>query len=115
MEHLWAWAAWTWDLHIALDYGNSQYGPSTASAPHTSQQYLFSVTLPLHSTTEQVSPSKWPLSLPHVKVEIRHWRDLQAEEADQRKEKKGKLPEKSQVQHIKILKLSRDCAFEVEL
>ena len=31
------------------------------------------------------------------------------------KEKKGKLPEKSQVQHIKILKLSRDCAFEVQL
>ena len=85
-EHLWAWAAWTWDLHTALNYGNFQCGPSTASAPHTSQQYLFSVSLPLHSTAEQVSRSKWSLSPPHVRVEIRHWKDLQTEEANLRKE-----------------------------
>ena len=40
---------------------------------------------------------------------MRHWRDLQAEEANLSKEKKGELPQKWQVQQIKILQLSWDC------
>ena len=64
-----------------LALGQSQCGSSTASNPHTRQRYLFAVSLPPHNTSEQVSLNKWPLLPPSVRVEVRHWRDLQTEEA----------------------------------
>ena len=72
------------DTHRELE--QSQCGPHTASTPHTRQWYLFAMFLPPHSTIEQVSLNKWPPSSPCVKVEIRHWRDLQTEEAKINKE-----------------------------
>ena len=63
-----------------LELGQTQCGSDTASTPHTCQWYVFAVFPPPHSTTEQVSLSKWPPSPPCVRVEIRHWRDLQTEE-----------------------------------
>ena len=48
---------------------------------HTCQWYLFAVFLPPHSTPEQVSLNKWPPLPPCVRVDIRHWRDLQTEVA----------------------------------
>ena len=60
--------------------------PSTARTPHTCQWYWFTVSLPLHWTTEQVSLNKGLPSPPCVRVEIRHWRDLQTEEAKINKE-----------------------------
>ena len=45
-----------------------------------SQGYLFAVFLPPHNTAEQMSLNKWPPLPPYVRVEIRHWRDLQTEE-----------------------------------
>ena len=71
--------------------------------------FFFSVSFPLQSTAEQVSSNKWPLSPPHVRVEIRHWRDLQTEETKWSKGKKGELPQKWQLQQIKTLQLSWDC------
>ena len=69
-----------------LGLWQTQCGPSTMSTSHTCQQYFFAVSLPPHSTTEQVSLNKWP-PLPYcVRVEIRHWRDLQTEEAKIKKE-----------------------------
>lgn len=59
--------------------------------PHISVVFIF-MSLPLHNTTEQVSPNKWLLLPPHVRVEIRHRRDLQAEEANLTKEEKGEQP-----------------------
>jgi len=64
-----------------LGLWQTQCGPSTASTPHTCQQYLFAVSLPPHNTTEQVSLNKWPPLSPCFREEIRHWRDLQTEEA----------------------------------
>ena len=46
--------------------------PSTASIPDSCQRYLFTVSLPLHRTTKQVSLSKWPPSFPHIRAETRH-------------------------------------------
>ena len=40
----------------------------------------------LHKITEQVSLNKWPPSSPGVRSEIRHWRNLQTEEAEINKE-----------------------------
>ena len=42
---------------------------------------LFAASLPPHSMTEQVSLKKCPPPPPCVRVEIRHWRDQQTEEA----------------------------------
>ena len=60
--------------------GQAQCGRGTAS---TCQCYLFSASLPPHSATEQVSLKK--KSVHHrplcIRVEIRHWRDQQTEEA----------------------------------
>ena len=66
--------------------GQTQCGPYTAPTPHTRQWYLFTVLLPPHNTTEQMSLNKWPPSPPWVRKEIRHWRDLQNEEAKINKE-----------------------------
>ena len=68
------------------ELGQTQCGPYTVSTPHKCQWYLFAVFLPPHNTTEQVSLNKWPSSLPCVRVEIRHWRDLQTKEAKINKE-----------------------------
>ena len=50
----------------------TQGGPSTMRTPHACQWYLFTVFLPPHNTTEQVSLNKWPPLPPCVRVEIRH-------------------------------------------
>ena len=52
----------------------------------TRQRYLFAVFLPPYNTTEQVSLNKWLPSPPCDRAEIRHWRDLQTEEAKINKE-----------------------------
>ena len=70
----------------------------TESTPLTCQWYLFAVFLPPHSMTKQVNLSKWSPSPPCVRAEIRHWRDLQTEEA---KIKKRELLWKWQEQQIK--------------
>ena len=72
--------------HMCHELGQTQCGPYTVNTPHTCQWYLFAVFLPLHSTTEQVSLNKWPPSPACVRVEIRHWRDLQTEETKINKE-----------------------------
>ena len=69
-----------------LELGQTLCGPYTVSSPHTCQWYLFAVSLPPHNTTEQVSLNKWPPSPPCARVEIRHRRDLQTEEAKINKE-----------------------------
>ena len=61
--------------------GQIQCGPFTGNTPHTCQRYLFTVSIPPHNTAEQVSLNKWQPSPPCVRAEIRHWRDLQTEEA----------------------------------
>ena len=61
--------------------GETQCGPDTASAPHTRQGCLSAGLLPPHSTTEEVSLKMWSPSPLCVRAEIRHWRDLQTEEA----------------------------------
>jgi len=47
----------------------------------TGQCYFFAVFLPPHSTSEQVSLKRCPPPPPSVRVEIRHRRDQQTEEA----------------------------------
>ena len=101
-EHLRTWAAYNWEVHetqgplgaVPLQStlepeqcGHrkdtppwtvaNQCGPPTVSTPHTCQRCLSAGSLPLHSTVEQVSLNKWPLSPPRVRAEIRHWRVLQ--------------------------------------
>ena len=65
--------------HTGCERGQAHCGWDTAS---TRQCYLFAASLPPHSATEQVSLKE---SVHHsplcVRVEIRHWRDQQTEEA----------------------------------
>jgi len=70
--------------HLGL--WQTQCGSYAVSTPHICQQYLFVVFLHLHNTIEQVSLNKWPPSLPCVRAEIRHGRDLQTQEAEINKE-----------------------------
>ena len=66
--------------HTRRERGQTQCGPdSAASTPHTRQWYLFVVPLPPYSTTEQANLNKRPPPPTCVRVEIRHWRDLQTE------------------------------------
>ena len=98
-----AWAVLTGKAHTPWAGANPvwpQHCEHTASTPHTRQGHLFAVFLPPHSTTEQMSPNKWPPSPPCVRAEIRHWRDLQTEEA---KINKREPLWKWQVQQIKTL------------
>ena len=83
-----AWSLSSGDLGSTrwLGLWQTQCGPSTESAPHIWQQYLFVVSLSPHNTTEQVSLNKWPASS-CVRVEIRYGRDLQTEEAKINKER----------------------------
>ena len=106
----WIWAAQTWEVHEIqgplwivplqsnlepeqcrpgkhmLPWASANTGWSIyCEYPPTHQWYLFAVFLPLN-TTEHVSLNKWPPSPPFVKAEIRHWRDLQTEEAKINKE-----------------------------
>ena len=48
--------------------------------------FFFAEFLPPHNASEQVSLNKWPPLPSCVRVEIRHWRDLQTEEAKINKE-----------------------------
>ena len=72
-----AWTVWAGG-HTHRERGQAQCGWDTAS---TCQCYLFAVSLPPHSATEQVSLKKCPPLPPYVRVENRHWRDQQKEEA----------------------------------
>ena len=56
--------------HLGL--WQTQCVPSAESTSHTCQQCLFAVSLPLRSTTEQVSLNKWPPSFYCVRPKIRH-------------------------------------------
>ena len=47
----------------------------------TTEQLIWSDLIPPHSTTEQVSLKKCPPPPPCARVEIRHWRDQETEEA----------------------------------
>ena len=67
--------------HMCHERWQTQCGIDTASTPQIRQWYLFAVFLPPYSTAEQVSLSKWPPLAPCVRAGIRHWRDLQTEEA----------------------------------
>ena len=102
-----AWAVWTQEIHTALAVAiclwQTQCGPSTMRTPHACQWYLFTVFLPPHNTTEQVSLNKWPPLPPCVRAEIRHQKDLQTEEAKINKE--GELLWKWQIQQLKTLHL----------
>ena len=64
--------------HTRRERGQTQCGRDTVS---TCQCYLFAVSLPPHSATEQVSLKKCPPLPPCVRAEIRHWRDQQTEAA----------------------------------
>ena len=64
--------------HTLRELGQTQCGQDTVS---TRQCYLFAASLPPHSTTEQESLRKCPPLPPCARVEIRHWRDQQTEEA----------------------------------
>ena len=65
----------------------TQRGPDAVRTPHTCHGRLFTVFLPPHNTTEQVSLDKWPPFHPCVRAEIRHWRDLQT--GSQNKQRRG--------------------------
>ena len=69
-----------------LGLWQAQCAPSAESRSHTCQWCLFAESLPLHSTPEQVSLNKLPPLPLHVRVEIRHRRNLQTEEAQINKE-----------------------------
>jgi len=62
--------------YTCREWGQAQCGWNTTS---TRQCYLFAVSLPPHSVTEQVSLKKCPPPPPCVRAEIRHWRDQQTE------------------------------------
>ena len=70
-----------WESTGHRELGQTQCGKYTSSTPHTRQWCLFAVFFPPHNTTEQVSLNKWPPLPPCVRVEIRHSRHLQTEEA----------------------------------
>ena len=57
------------EKHTRRERGQTQCSRDTAS---TCQCYLFAVSLPPHSTTEQVSLKKCPPPPPCVRAEIRH-------------------------------------------
>ena len=65
--------------HTCCEQGQTQCGWNTVSTPHTPQWYLSAVLLPPHSTTELANLNKRPPLPTCVRVEIRHWRDLQTE------------------------------------
>ena len=70
--------------HTRRERGQTHCGQNTASTPHTRQWYLFAVVLPPHSRTEQGSLKKKKSEHYHspcVRVEIRHWKHQQTEEA----------------------------------
>ena len=85
-EHTGTWAVWTWEVICCLGLWQTQCGPFTVSTPHTCQWYLFAVSLHPHGTTEQVSLDTWTPSPPCVRLDIRHWIDLQTKEAKMNKE-----------------------------
>ena len=84
-EHAGARAAWTWGVHAASGWGNPAWSVRCEHSPHMLAAFVW-VSLPLHITTEQVSLNKGPPLPPRVRVEIRHWRDLETEEAKINKE-----------------------------
>ena len=69
-----------------LGLWQTQISPYMGSTPHMRQWYFFAVSLPSLNTTEKVSLNKWPPSSPCVRVETRHWRDLQIQEVGINKE-----------------------------
>ena len=82
----WSLSSVDWESTHHSEPGQTQCGPYTVRTPYTCQWYLFAVFLHFHSTTEQVSLNKWPPLPLCVRAEIRHWSDLQTEEAKINKE-----------------------------
>ena len=80
----WSLSSVDWESTHAVS--GDKCGSDTVSTPHTHQWYLLAVFLPPQSITEQVSLNIWPPLPPCVRAEIRHWRDLQTEEAKINKE-----------------------------
>ena len=74
-----AWAVWTRKAHTPWMGANPVQPRRCEHSPLMPVIFLCSV--PPHSTTEQVSLNKGPPLLPCARAEIRHWRDLQTEEA----------------------------------
>ena len=66
-------------------WGNPAWSIRCEHSPHMLAAFVW-VSLPLHITIEQVSLNKGPPLPPRVRVEIRHWRDLETEEAKTNKE-----------------------------
>ena len=85
IEHPGPWAVWTWEVHTTLGFGKTSIVHTLQHSPHMPVGICLQC-LSL-STTEQVSLNKCSPSPPHVRAEIRHWRDLHAEEAKISKEK----------------------------
>ena len=54
----------------ALAVATPMWSSHCKYSPHMTA--AFAVSLPLHSTGEQVGPNKWPLLLPRVRAEVRH-------------------------------------------
>ena len=77
-----------WESTHAVNRGKPSVAQTHRTLPtHTSDNCLqFSSPCPQHSTTEQARLYKWSPLPPCVKVEIKHWRDLQTEEAKINKE-----------------------------
>ena len=76
-----------WSLHSVDPWSTCYLGlRQTQCGTSTSQQYLFVLSLPPHSTAEQVRLNKCSPLNPHVREEIRHWRDLQIKEEKINKE-----------------------------
>ena len=82
----WSLSSVDWESTCSCELGQTWFGPYTKVTPHTCLWYLFALFLPRHNTSEQVRLNKWPPSPPCVRVELRHWRDLQTEEAKINKE-----------------------------
>ena len=81
----WSLSSVDWESTCAVSWGKPSVVHTLRALPiHTSD--MFAVFFPPHSTTEQVSLNKWPPWPPCVRAEIRHWTDLQTEEAKINKE-----------------------------
>ena len=77
----WSLSSTDWESTHTMSRGKPSAAETLRTLPTHASDIFFSVFLPPHSTTEQVSLNKRPLSPSCVRAEIRHWRDLQTEEA----------------------------------
>ena len=96
--------AWIWEVHVALGCGNPMWSIH-CKCSHTCQWCLFAVSLPVHSTTEQVGPNKWSLSRPRAGQRSDTEERLASRGGQPRQTKEKRTASKGQVQQIKILQL----------